>query len=71
MGYKKVELEKTQKLFLKIPVKKLFFSFSWNVIVVTKTEQKLKVDVDVGVDDGVDDGVGDVVGVDFGVDNLS
>ena len=34
---------------------------------MTKTEQKLKVDVDVGVDDGV----GDVVGVDFGVDNLS
>ena len=67
MGYKKVEHEKTQKLFLKIPVKKLFFSFSWNVIVVTKTEQKLKVDVD----DGDGDGVGDVVGVDFGVDNLS
>ena len=67
MGYKKVELEKTQKTILKDSFKKLFFSFSWNVIVVTKTEQKLKVDVD----DGVGDGVGDVVGVDFGVDNLS
>ena len=70
-GIQEGRARKDTKTILEDSVFQTFFSFSWNVIVVTKTEQKLKVDVDVGVDDGVGDGVGDVVGVDFGVDNLS